>query len=133
MLKKSCYYIKVTNKYFYLHTLQLSEDWNAVVDVIHSVAAVWWGLDIRWSAALRATSINPEDVLWLSSFLENQQARVRFNGSIRRSRKVHQLLPQGFVLAPLLFVLYIDGLNKIPEISDKHTTDQETKNRQTKQ
>ena len=29
-----------------------------------------------------------QSVLWLSSFLENQQARVRFNRSISRSRKI---------------------------------------------
>ena len=58
-------------------------------------------------------------MLSLSSFLKNRQARVRFNESTSLSRK----FPQGSVLAPLLFVLYIAGLNKIPEMSAKHRTD----------
>ena len=60
--------------------------------------------------------------MWLSSFLENRQARVRSKGSISRSRTIHQGLPQGSVLAPLLFVLYINDLNKMPEMSGKLRT-----------
>ena len=53
-------------------------------------------------------------MLRLSSLLENRQTRFRFSGSISRSGNIYQGLTQGSVLAPLLFVLYIDGLNEIP-------------------
>ena len=49
-------------------------------------------------------------VRWLKAFLENRQASVRFNNTIGGSRFLHQGLPQGSVLAPLLFILYINNL-----------------------
>ena len=85
-------------------------------------------LATKTSNILIRKGLNNRYVLWLSSFLENRQARFRFNGSISRSRKNHEGLPQGSVLAPLLFVLYNDGLNEMPEMSGKHrTTHQETR------
>ena len=47
---------------------------------------------------------------WLRAFLENRQARVRFNNTLGGTRTVHQGLPQGSVLAPLLFICYINSL-----------------------
>ena len=52
-------------------------------------------------------------VKWLASFLQNRQARVRFNNILSDSRVMRQGLPQGSVLAPLLFLFYIDNLAAI--------------------
>ena len=52
-------------------------------------------------------------VRWLSSFLQNRQARVRFNGTTSGCRPMRQGLPQGSVLAPLLFLFYINTLAEI--------------------
>ena len=52
-------------------------------------------------------------VRWLSSFLSNRLAKVRLNGTTSNSRTMHQGLPQGSVLAPLLFILYITTLAEI--------------------
>ena len=52
-------------------------------------------------------------VVWLSSFLQNRQARVRFNGELSKSRGMNQGLPQGSVLAPILFLFYINELAKL--------------------
>ena len=49
-------------------------------------------------------------VKWLHQFLNNRQARVKFNGSISASCQLHQDLPQGSVLSPLLFIFYINNL-----------------------
>ena len=49
-------------------------------------------------------------VSWLAGYLDNRQARVMFNGVLSRSRKFVQGLPQGSVLAPVLFLLYINSL-----------------------
>ena len=52
-------------------------------------------------------------IKWLYAFLQNRQAKVRFNNELSNSRTMQQGLPQGSVLAPLLFVFYIDNLASI--------------------
>jgi ribonuclease HI len=49
---------------------------------------------------------------WLRGFLENRQAAVSFAGATCRMRPFRQGLPQGSVLAPLLFAIYIDPLRR---------------------
>ena len=47
-------------------------------------------------------------ILWLTSFLKNRQARVRFNGVLSKSKNISQGLPQGSVVAPIIFLFYKD-------------------------
>ena len=55
-------------------------------------------------------------IRWLSAFLRNRTARVRYNNSVGRPRTIRQGLPQGSVLAPLLFLFYINTLaERLPE------------------
>ena len=52
-------------------------------------------------------------VRWLNSFLQNHRAQVQFNGATSDCRPMHQGLPQESVLAPLLFIFYINSLADI--------------------
>ena len=52
-------------------------------------------------------------IKWLYAFLQNRQARVRFNNELSYTRKMRQGLPQGSVLAPLVFIFYIDNLASV--------------------
>ena len=49
-------------------------------------------------------------IKWLRSFLENRQARVKFNGAESKNRTMRQGLPQGSILSPVLFLFYINSL-----------------------
>ena len=90
-----------------------------MLDFSKAYDTIWWQ---RLLNTMIEKGLHNRYVLWLSSFLENRQARVRSKGSISRSRTIHQGLPQGSILAPLLFVLYINDLNKMPEMSGKLRT-----------
>ena len=52
---------------------------------------------------------------WIRGFLLNRQARVSYNDTLGRTRRIRQGLPQGSVLSPLLFLFYINSVSeKIP-------------------
>jgi len=52
-------------------------------------------------------------VKWLRAFLTDRRARVRLNNTTSSSQRMKQGLPQGSVLAPLLFLFYINNLANI--------------------
>ena len=55
-------------------------------------------------------------IRWLRCFLNNRLARVNYNNSHSSIRILRQGLPQGSVLAPLLFLFYINTLaERLPE------------------
>ena len=49
-------------------------------------------------------------VVWINSFLQNRQARVRLHGATSNSTKLQQGVPRGCVLSPLLFLFFINNL-----------------------
>ena len=56
------------------------------------------------------TGIPPTFMRWLRSFFNNHRACVLFLNVFSSSRRFTQRLPQGCVLAPLLFLFYINYL-----------------------
>ena len=56
------------------------------------------------------TGIPSPFICWIRSFLDDRRARVQLFNVLSFSRRFNQRLPQGSVLAPLLFLFYINGL-----------------------
>ena len=76
--------------------------------------------DTIWKADLLATMLRkgvpPRFVAWVKAFLTNRQAKVRLGGVSSKNRLFREGVPQGSVLAPLLFLFVIDSVNDhLPE------------------
>jgi hypothetical protein len=57
-------------------------------------------------------------IKWVESFLNDRKQKVTVNGAESKNHKVTSGIPQGSVLVPILFVIYI---NDMPECVDSTT------------
>ena len=69
---------------------------------------------------LKAYGVEDELLSLLKNYLENREQRVVLNGQTSEWRKIMSGIPQGSVLRPLLFLIYInelpDGINSLCKI-----------------
>ena len=63
------------------------------------------------SAAPRAKGVHRYVIAWVSSFLTNRKCRLLFQGSPRVFSSVAVGTPQGSLISPLLFVIYVSPLH----------------------
>ncbi|GFX73945.1 probable RNA-directed DNA polymerase from transposon BS [Trichonephila clavipes] len=60
---------------------------------------------------IQGTGINDKALLWINDFLRGRKFSVRFNGALSESRRMWAGVPQGSVLSPLLFLIFMNTIH----------------------
>ncbi|GFT70774.1 probable RNA-directed DNA polymerase from transposon BS [Trichonephila clavipes] len=60
---------------------------------------------------IQGTGINGIALLWINDFLRGRKFSVRFNGALSESRRMWAGVPQGTVLSPLLFLIFMNTIH----------------------
>ena len=100
--------------------MRLVQEWSSALDSAHLVGAVFFDLKKAFDRVclpglvlkLKAAGLQGKALAWCTSFLNGRCQRVRVGSAISSAEHLHAGVPQGAILSPLFFSLYINDIVK---------------------
>ena len=100
--------------------VRLTQQWSEGIDRSHYIGALFFDLkkafDKVWHrgliAKLNAVGIRGSALKWFESFLENRNHVTVVNGRVSSPAEIHAGVPQGAILSPLLFSIYVNDITR---------------------
>ncbi|GFV73581.1 RNA-directed DNA polymerase from mobile element jockey [Trichonephila clavipes] len=77
------------------------------LDISAAFDRVWRQKLVR---TIQGTGINGKALLWINDFPRGRKFSVKFNGALSESRRMWAGVPQGSVLSPLLFLIFMNTI-----------------------